>query len=41
MITIAEDVSGMATLCRPIEDGGVGFDFRLAMAMPGKWKVKN
>lgn len=31
----------MATLCRPIEDGGVGFDFRLAMAMPGKWKVKN
>jgi 1,4-alpha-glucan branching enzyme len=23
-ITIAEDVSGMPTLCRPVEEGGVG-----------------
>lgn len=34
MITIAEDVSGMPTLCRPVEEGGLGFDFRLAMAIP-------
>ncbi|XP_055592779.1 1,4-alpha-glucan-branching enzyme [Uranotaenia lowii] len=37
MITIAEDVSGMPTLCRPTEEGGVGFDFRLGMAIPDKW----
>ncbi|XP_077986514.1 1,4-alpha-glucan-branching enzyme-like [Glandiceps talaboti] len=36
-ITIAEDVSGMPTLCRPIEEGGAGFDYRLAMAIPDKW----
>ncbi|CAA7391260.1 unnamed protein product [Spirodela intermedia] len=34
---IAEDVSGMPTLCRPISEGGVGFDYRLAMAIPDKW----
>lgn len=28
-ITIAEDVSGYPTLCRKIEHGGVGFDYRL------------
>lgn len=28
-ITIAEDVSGMPTLCRKIEEGGIGFDYRL------------
>ena len=28
-ISIAEDVSGMATLCRKIEEGGIGFDYRL------------
>ena len=33
-ITVAEDVSGMPTLCLPIEDGGFGFDYRLAMAIP-------
>eukprot|EP00446_Apocalathium_sp_SHHI-4_P038691 CAMPEP_0177305258 /NCGR_PEP_ID=MMETSP0368-20130122/7081_1 /TAXON_ID=447022 ORGANISM="Scrippsiella hangoei-like, Strain SHHI-4" /NCGR_SAMPLE_ID=MMETSP0368 /ASSEMBLY_ACC=CAM_ASM_000363 /LENGTH=818 /DNA_ID=CAMNT_0018763881 /DNA_START=42 /DNA_END=2496 /DNA_ORIENTATION=+ len=33
-ITIGEDVSGMPTLCRPVEDGGFGFDYRLAMAIP-------
>ena len=36
-VTIAEDVSGMPGVCRSIEDGGVGFDFRLAMAIPDFW----
>lgn len=36
-VTIAEDVSGMPTLCRPVEEGGAGFDYRLAMAIPDKW----
>lgn len=34
---IAEDVSGMPTLCRPVCEGGVGFDYRLAMGIPDKW----
>lgn len=37
MITIAEDVSGMPGSCRPVEEGGIGFDYRLAMAIPDKW----
>ena len=36
-ITIAEDVSGMPTLCRTIEDGGLGFDYRLSMFLPDLW----
>lgn len=36
-ITIAEDVSGMPTLGRPVSEGGVGFDYRLGMAIPDKW----
>ncbi len=36
-ITIAEDVSGMPGLCAPIADGGAGFDYRLAMAIPDFW----
>lgn len=36
-ITIAEDVSGMPTLCRPVHEGGVGFDYRLSMAIPDMW----
>lgn len=36
-ITIAEDVSGMPTLCRPVDEGGVGFDYRLSMAIPDMW----
>ena len=36
-ITIAEDVSGMPTLCREIKDGGMGFDYRLNMFMPDMW----
>lgn len=39
-ITIAEDVSGMPTLCRSIEDGGIGFDYRLSMFIPDMW-IKN
>jgi len=37
VVTIAEDVSGMATLCRPVEEGGIGFDFRLGMGIADKW----
>ena len=37
MTTIAEDVSGMPTLCRPVQEGGVGFDYRLQMAIADKW----
>ncbi|CAG8726671.1 29437_t:CDS:10, partial [Racocetra persica] len=37
IITIAEDVSGMPGLCRPVSEGGVGFDYRLAMAIPDMW----
>lgn len=36
-VTIAEDVSGMPGMCLPIEDGGVGFDYRLGMAVPDFW----
>ncbi|KPM10074.1 alpha amylase-like protein [Sarcoptes scabiei] len=36
-LTIAEDVSGMPALCRPTENGGGGFDFRLGMAIPDMW----
>jgi 1,4-alpha-glucan branching enzyme len=34
---VAEDVSGMPGLCRPVSEGGIGFDYRLAMAIPDKW----
>ncbi len=36
-ISIAEDMSGMPGLCRPVEEGGLGFDFRLAMGIPDYW----
>ena len=39
-ITIAEDVSGMPALCISLSLGGIGFDYRLAMAVPDlyiKW----
>ncbi|KAM2450931.1 hypothetical protein TB2_008350 [Malus domestica] len=36
-VTIGEDVSGMPTFCVPVEDGGVGFDYRLHMAIADKW----
>lgn len=36
-ITIAEDVSGMPGMAVSITDGGIGFDYRLAMAIPDFW----
>ena len=36
-ITIAEDMSGMPGMALPIEDGGIGFDYRLAMGLPDMW----
>jgi 1,4-alpha-glucan branching enzyme len=36
-ISIAEDVSGMPGLCRPTIEGGLGFDYRLSMAVPDMW----
>jgi 1,4-alpha-glucan branching enzyme len=36
-IAIAEDMSGMPGLCRPIADGGLGFSYRLAMGIPDYW----
>lgn len=36
-VTIAEDVSGMAGMCVKADDGGIGFDYRLAMAIPDFW----
>ncbi len=36
-VTIAEDVSGMPGICCKIDDGGVGFDYRLGMAIPDFW----
>ena len=34
---IAEDMSGMPGMCLPIEQGGIGFDYRLAMGEPDYW----
>lgn len=36
-ITIAEDMSGMPGMCLSIEDGGIGFDYRLGMGLPDMW----
>ncbi|MEZ4775504.1 MAG: alpha amylase C-terminal domain-containing protein [Bacteroidia bacterium] len=36
-ITIAEDMSGMPGGCRPIKEGGIGFDYRLGMGIPDYW----
>lgn len=36
-LTIAEDISGMPGLCRPIEDGGIGFDYRMHMGVADFW----
>nr|WP_316616715.1 alpha-amylase family glycosyl hydrolase [uncultured Alistipes sp.] len=36
-VTIAEDVSGMPGMCAAAEEGGVGFDYRLGMAVPDFW----
>ncbi|MDR3194685.1 MAG: alpha amylase C-terminal domain-containing protein [Tannerella sp.] len=36
-LTIAEEVSGMPGLAAPFEDGGYGFDYRMAMNIPDFW----
>ena len=36
-ILIAEDMSAMPGMCLPIKDGGIGFDYRLAMGVPDMW----
>ncbi len=36
-ILIAEDMSAMPGMCLPIEDGGIGFDYRLSMGVPDMW----
>ena len=36
-IMIAEDMSAMPGLCIPVKDGGIGFDYRLAMGEPDMW----
>ena len=36
-ITIAEEVSGMPGLALPFKDGGMGFDYRMAMNVPDYW----
>jgi len=36
-VSIGEDVSGMPTFAIPVHDGGVGFDYRLHMAVADKW----
>lgn len=36
-ITIAEEVSGMPGLAAKFKDGGMGFDYRMAMNIPDYW----
>jgi 1,4-alpha-glucan branching enzyme len=36
-IVVAEDVSGMVGVARPLAEGGLGFDYRLAMGIPDYW----
>jgi 1,4-alpha-glucan branching enzyme len=36
-ISIAEDMSGMPGLAVSIENGGLGFDYRMAMGIPDYW----
>ncbi|MDR1961431.1 MAG: alpha amylase C-terminal domain-containing protein [Gracilibacteraceae bacterium] len=36
-ILIAEDMSGMPGMCLPLENDGLGFDYRLGMGMPDFW----
>ncbi|MCF0192767.1 MAG: alpha amylase C-terminal domain-containing protein [Prevotella sp.] len=36
-ITIAEEMSGMPGLAAKFDDGGLGFDYRLAMGIPDYW----
>jgi 1,4-alpha-glucan branching enzyme len=36
-LLIAEDMSGMPGMCRPIDEGGLGFTHRLGMGIPDYW----
>ncbi|MBO4229848.1 MAG: alpha amylase C-terminal domain-containing protein [Clostridia bacterium] len=36
-VTVAEEMSGMPGMCLPLNRGGVGFDYRLAMGIPDTW----
>ncbi len=36
-ILVAEDMSGMPGMCRPVDEGGLGFTHRLAMGLPDYW----
>ena len=36
-ISIAEDMSGMPGMTVKVDDGGLGFDYRLAMGLPDMW----
>ncbi len=36
-ITIAEEMSGMPGLATKVSDGGIGFDYRMAMGIPDYW----
>ncbi len=36
-ITIAEEVSGIPGLARPVDECGLGFNYRLAMGIPDYW----
>jgi 1,4-alpha-glucan branching enzyme len=36
-LTVAEEVSGMPGLAAAIKDGGMGFDYRMAMGTPDYW----
>lgn len=36
-ITLAEDVTGYPGTCRPVREGGLGFDYRMAMHLPIVW----
>ena len=36
-ITIAEEMSGMPGLANKVSDGGIGFDYRMAMGIPDYW----
>ncbi len=36
-VTVAEDMSAMPGMCLPLREGGIGFDYRLAMGQPDLW----
>ncbi|KOB77542.1 Uncharacterized protein OBRU01_04000 [Operophtera brumata] len=37
VVQLEMDVSGMPASCRPVSEGGSGFDYRLGMAIPDMW----